>query len=563
MTLNQFKTKLSDIVAQTLDAECDPAQMSVGPAAEVKFGDYSTNAAMVYAKGLGRAPREVAEELAAAIRESLPEVVKAEVAGPGFINITLTDLAMGTSAQAAAEAEHAQYAGRTVVTEYSDPNPFKVLHVGHLYTTVVGDAISNLVRRAGGTVHAVNFGGDVGLHVGKTMWAILADLGGEHPDKLDGIVEGERSEWMAGCYVKGTVAYEDDEAAKSAIMKLDAAVYRIHSENDRESALAQIYWTCRQWSYDYFNEFYARIGSKFEKYYPESETAPLGLETVREQLAKGVYSESDGAVVFDGEKYGLHTRVFISSQGLPTYEAKDVGLVMSKWRDYKFDTSVVITGNDIIEYMKVVLKSVEQFAPELAERTIHLTHGNVKLAGGTKMSSRKGNFLRAVDVLDLAAEANSASGGNDDSRVVLGAVKYSFLKQRLGADLIFLPEESVSLDGNSGPYLQYAHARARSILAKSPASIHGALIDLDGQERGLAAKIAEYPDVMDRAIAELMPHYICTYLYDLAQVFNRFYEVSRVIGDEREATRLRLVALYADTLKDGLEILSIAAPERL
>lgn len=563
MTLDDLKSQLHAAVTATLGSELDLGLMSLGVSADPKFGDYTTNAAMVYAKTVGRAPREVAEELARALEEASPAVARAEVAGPGFINITLAEAAVAGSAEAAVAGKYDRYAGQEVVTEFSDPNPFKVLHVGHLYTTVVGEAISNLVRLAGGRVHAVNFGGDVGLHVGKTLWAILEDLGGEHPEKLADIPEERRSEWMAECYVKGSAAYEDDEAAAAAIKQLNAKVYKIHQDSDHESDLAQIYWTGRRWSYEYFDMFYARIGAKFEKYYPESETAPLGLETVKEQLTKGVYSESDGAVVFEGEKFGLHTRVFISSQGLPTYEAKDVGLIMAKWRDYKFDKSIVITGNDITEYMKVVLKSVEQFAPGLAERTVHLTHGNVKLAGGAKMSSRKGNFLRAIDVLELARDANLAAGGTDDERVVLGAVKYSFLKQRIGADMVFIPEESVSLDGNSGPYLQYAHARARSIMAKAQPAEGDLPEGLDAAERTLAVKIAEYPAVVERAIEELMPHYICTYLYDLAQVFNRFYEASRVIGDEREQVRLRLVTLYAGVLQQGLQLLGIDAPERL
>jgi arginyl-tRNA synthetase len=368
---------------------------------------------------------------------------------------------------------------------------------------------------------------------------------------------------MAKCYVEGTQAYEDDEDAKAAIIALNKQIYEIVAKDDHTSALAQIYWTCRTWSYDYFDAFYARIGSTFEKYYPESETAPLGLATVQEQLAKGVYELSDGAVVFNGEKFGLHTRVFINSNGLPTYEAKDVGLIMKKWNDYKFDHSIVITGNDITEYMKVVLKSIEQFAPELAQRTIHMTHGNVKLAGSVKMSSRKGNFLRAVDVLDVVAEANEVSGKGGGDDVVLGAVKYAFLKQRIGADLIFLPEESVSLEGNSGPYLQYAHARARSILAKAEGPTQTPHEAFEAGERVLALKMSAYPDVLDQAVTELMPHHVCTYLYELAQVFNRFYEGNRVVGNEREGLRLQLVSTYADILKDGLSVLGIKAPERL
>jgi arginyl-tRNA synthetase len=555
---------LADTFAKVLQDVSDTELLPELTRTEEQFGDYATNAAMQLAGRLHRNPREVAEELVEKLRGALGEQAKdITIAGPGFINITLSDKVLGEFANAAPVKKPKKYEGKTVVTEYSDPNPFKVLHVGHFYTGVVGDAISRLIAAAGGDVHAVNFGGDVGLHVGKTMWAIVQELGGENPEKLSDLPAEERSEWMARCYVRGTKAYEEDEAAKAAIIDFNKRVYQLHTGQDHDSAFAQIYWTCRQWSYDYFDAFYARIGSHFEKYYPESATATLGLQTVREQLQNGVYKESDGAVVFEGEPYGLHTRVFINSQGLPTYEAKDVGLIMSKWQDYHFDHSVVVTGNDITEYMKVVLKSVEQFAPELAERTIHMTHGNVKLAGGVKMSSRKGNFLRAVDVLDAAREANRKINGREDEQAVIGAVKYAFLKQRIGADIIFLPEESVSLEGNSGPYLQYAHARARSILAKTAVQPAEIIDELQPGERSLVRKIGEYPEVIQKAVDELLPHYVCTYLYELAQTFNRFYEHNRVVGDEREALRARLVALYADVLRDGLTILGITAPDQM
>jgi arginyl-tRNA synthetase len=257
--------------------------------------------------------------------------------------------------------------------------------------------------------------------------------------------------------------------------------------------------------------------------------------------------------------------VFINAEGLPTYEAKDVGLSIKKWDDYQFDESVIITGNDITEYMKVVLKSIEQFKPELSSRTKHFTHGNVKLAGGVKMSSRKGNFLRAVDVLTMAADENEAVQGNRDDAPVLGAIKYAFLKNRMGADVIYEPKESVSLQGNSGPYLQYALARAFSILQKQADNTHEAtLVDAyDQHERSLLFKLTEYKEVIQQATQELAPHLVCTYLYELAQTFNRFYENSHVIGDEREAVRLQLVTAYANILRDGLSVLGIPTPERM
>ena len=528
-----------------------------------QFGDYATNVAMQLAKQAGKSPREIAEAIAERLRVELNDTIQeVTIAGPGFINIRLADQQLLKLFDAATTMSQ-PYADQQIVVEYSDPNPFKVLHAGHIYTSVVGDAIANLFAQAGGRVHRVNFGGDVGLHVAKTMWAILQDLGGEHPEKLDAIPAADRSEWMARCYVIGTQAYEDDEAEKEKIIALNKRVYQLFSDNDHESPFARIYWTCRQWSYEYFDAFYDRIGTPFEKYYPESEVAPLGLQTVREQLKNGVYEESNGAVVFDGDRYGLHTRVFINGQGLPTYEAKDVGLIMKKWDDYHFDRSIIITGNDIDEYMKVVLKSIEQFAPELVAKTTHVTHGNVKLQGNVKMSSRKGNFLRAVDVLEAATEANKEATGREDEQAVIGAVKYSFLKQRIGPNIIFEPKESVSLEGNSGPYLQYAHARARSILRKASATPAESIEQLEPGERTLMRKVGEYPGVVERSLHELLPHHICTYLYELAQVFNGFYEHNRVIGDPREAIRLRLITQYAAVLRSGLTVLGIAAPERM
>lgn len=556
-----MEEKLSSVIRELFGIETKVVLTRPDPA----FGDYATNVALQLAKQVQQPPRDVAEQIVNKL-SGITEIEAATVAGPGFINIRVSNDVLVKELEAMFQNSYGKpdsYAGKVVVTEYSDPNPFKVLHAGHLYTSVVGDAMSNLIENAGGNVHRVNFGGDVGMHVAKTMWAIVKALGGEHPDKLADIPENERSEWMAQQYVEGTRAYEDDESAKAEITALNKKMYQFHSENDHDSPLAQIYWTCRQWSYDYFNAFYDRIGTKFEKYYPESQTAPVGLQTVLSEKEKGVYEESDGAVIFRGEPYGLHTRVFVNKEGLPTYEAKDVGLSIKKWQDYQFDESVIITGNDITEYMKVVLKSIEQFRPELAERTRHITHGNVKLAGGVKMSSRKGNFLRAVDVIDIAAEENEKAQGNRNDDAVLGAIKYAFLKNRVGPDVIFEPRESVALQGNSGPYLQYAHARAQSILRKLLEIHQSGDVTFDPAERKLLVKMTEYPEVVAAATLSLEPHLIATYLYEMAQEFNRFYESSKIVGDEREAIRGRLVAAYTAILKNGLGLLGIKAPDHM
>jgi arginyl-tRNA synthetase len=526
-----------------------------------QFGDYATNVALQLAGQVGKTPRAIAEQLQTVLAEKLQAKATVSIAGPGFLNICLsTEELLGMTKTELSKPLQ----GKTYLVEYSDPNPFKPLHAGHLYTTLVGDSIARLIERAGAKTIRINYGGDVGLHVGKSMWAILRQIGGELPEKLATIAEAERPAWLGDRYVAGNHAYEDDEIAKTEIVAINKRVYQLHAANDHESPFARVYWTCREWSYKYFATLYQQLQVRpFNRFIPESEVTSLGVRVVEEQLARGVFKKSDGAVVFAGEEFDLHTRVFINSAGLPTYETKDVGLSLTKWNDYHFDTSIIITANEQEQYMQVVLASLKAFAPEPAARTRHLTHGVVKLQGGVKMSSRRGNVVTALEILAAARTAGADTGTNPNEETILAAVKYAFVKNRIGGDIVYDPKESIAVEGNSGPYLQYAYARARSIVRKSSITVYPQLTDLEPAERSLVRKISEYPEVLEKATTELLPHYICTYLYELAQIFNHFYEHNRVIGSEREAKRLTLVTCYADTLKSGLELLGITAPDTM
>lgn len=530
---------------------------------ESQFGDFATNVALQLAKPLGRNPREIAEEIAANLRDT-GNYEKVEVAGPGFINITLSGSVLLALIR---EEPQALNVGQNVVLEYSCPNAFKELHTGHLYQTIFGDILARLLLVSGATVHRTSFGGDVGLHVAKCLWGMRQELGGEKPEKLADIPDDafERSRWISRCYVIGATAYEGDEATKNDIDELNKTIYGFHDTNDHDSPLAKIYWQTRQWSFDYFDAFYQTIDVVPMRYIPESSTAPIGLKVVREQLLKGNLKESEGAVVFEGdESKHLHTRVFVTSRGLPTYETKDIGVIWLEKQDYQFDRRYLITGNDQREYMRVVFAAAETFRPELAGTMTHLTNGTVRFADGKKMSSRLGNVTRAVDVLDVVREKvrSLVSDESNVEAVTLGAIKYVFAKYKLGGDIAFDINETVSLAGNSGPYLQYAHARARSVLEKSNA-VFAQPTKVLLEDRALVRKLGEYHEVVAHAAKSLEPHYICNYLFELAQEFNRYYENNRVIGGDLEEHRVSLVALYADTLKAGLAILGIHAPEKL
>lgn len=552
--------KIAQIIKNEFDVDVDVKLTRPEP----QFGDYATNVAMQLAKPLGKSPRDIAHQLVEKLNET-GEFEKVEVAGPGFINLTLTGEGLLDLTK---KEPIPHYAGKNFVFEYSCPNAFKELHTGHLYQTIYGDIVSRLMLVGGAKLNRTSFGGDVGLHVAKSLWGMVNALGGENPEQLEVDIPDDafaRAGWISACYVSGATAYEENEQAKQEIDDLNKTIYGFHDNNDHESPLAKLYWTARQWSYDYFAAFYALIQVDNQHYYPESETAPVGLKIVREQLEKGNLKESDGAVVFEGdESKHLHTRVFITSKGLPTYETKDIGVIWKEREDYKFDHRYLITGNDQREYMRVVFAAAETFDPTLVGTMTHWTNGTVKFADGKKMSSRLGNVTRAIDVIDAVREKVSELVEDKSmvEDVTLGAVKYTFAKYKLGGDIAFDIDETVSLQGNSGPYLQYAHARARRILEK----VQGAVVlptKVLPEDRLLVRKLGEYREVIELATATLEPHHICNYLFELAQEFNRYYEKNQVVGGDEEAHRAGLVNVYADTLKAGLFILGIAAPDKM
>lgn len=585
--MEEVKQKLEAAILQVYGVKTDVV-VTVAP--EDTGADFASNVAMQLAKLVHKAPVAIAEELKDAFladAKASGMAWRVEIAGPGFMNfISPDEYFYGKVADFAKGQEYltkgsvwSEYDGKVVVCEFSDPNPFKVLHVGHLYTSMVGDSISRILEMAGAKVVRANFGGDVGLHVGKTIWALLQQL----PSHL-------MIEEIAKAYVEGTRAYEEDEQAKAEITEINRMVYEIalqefgdirewpgHEMGDDQESVAlaldkeeikTIYLKGRELSYKYFEDFYARIGVKFDRYYPESTVAVRGLKEVRQGLDRGVYEESNDAVVYKGEKFGLHTRVFINQNGLPTYEAKDVGLIFTKWDDYHFDESVVITGNDIIEYMKVVLASVSEMAPKLSERTRHLTHGQVKLPGNEKMSSRKGNFLKAVDVIGMVTqELMESTGQPADEKVVLAALRYAFLKYKMGGDIIFDPKESVAMTGNSGVYLLYSTVRAKKVLQRVGNSASQSNDTVANSEtsfvRKLSKKIVQYQDVLKEAVAEKAPNKICAYLFELAQEFSRFYENVKVIGNENEAELIVVVQAYTNVMEHGLGLLGIEVPEEM
>jgi arginyl-tRNA synthetase len=276
---------------------------------------------------------------------------------------------------------------------------------------------------------------------------------------------------------------------------------------------------------------------------------------VEENLDK-VFESSDGAVVFKGaEEEGLHTRVFINSDGLPTYEAKELGLAKIKFDEFPYDQSIVVTGNEIQAYFKVLLKAMSLVFPDLAAKTKHVAHGMLRLPTG-KMSSRTGDVITAEFLLAEAMKARE----DVTEPIAVAAIKYSILKQAPGRDIIFDLEKSLSFLGDSGPYLQYTAVRAQAIISKAP----NLMAELAGEEPTAAEKLLiRFPDLAAFAAQELAPNYIVTYLLELASAFNAYYAQNRIIGSGAENYRLALTAAVAQVLKNGLELLGIQTPDKM
>jgi arginyl-tRNA synthetase len=435
------------------------------------------------------------------------------------------------------------------------------MHIGHAFNAILADTIANLIDISGGTTHRVSYHGDVGAHVGKSMYSILHYLGGDLT-ALYAIPEQDRNSFMSRMYTEGASAYKDNEQAKTEIDVLAQQSFVLD-----DPLYKAVYETCTAWSFAQIDAIVQRLGNKpIERRYLESEADALGVQTVNQHVPD-VFQQSDGALIFPGSQYGTFDNVFVSSGGRGLYGARDLGLMQLKHRDYPTASkSYIVTAEEQRDYFKGVIKAAELALPELTGLTVNISTGTVKLSTG-KMSSRTGDVLGIDWLFDVIAEAVVARGGEVTEGVVAGALRYQFLKVRVGSDVVFDISEAVSLQGNSGPYLQYAHARARSIVRKAGPNIDQSTdlqgVELEPAERSFARKMGEYGDVIDNAAAELMPHLVCTYLYELAQTFNRFYENNRVLDDPRQSLRLSLVQAYATRLQSGLGLLGMYAPEKM
>lgn len=585
---------------------------------DFRNGDYSTNVAMVYAKKIGKNPKELAEEIVKELktpstlgispiageenpsltREGLGGFVsKIQVAGAGFINFYLSREFFNKSINEILKkgenwGKNSSLAGKKIMVEYTQPNPFKPFHIGHLMSNAIGESISRIVEFSGAKTIRANYQGDVGPHVAKAIWGVnhveslekrkLDIYFNNDPTKtievkkpIDVENVSENAQYIGYCYQIGSEAYDSSEVEKMAIDIINKKIY-----DKSDPGINNIYDWGRKITLEAFEEIYKILGTKFNYYFFESEMAPIGEKIVRENVGK-IFEESDEAIIFQGEKYDkkLHTRVFINSKGLPTYETKEIGLTITKFEKENPDISIVTTAIEQAEYMKVVQKAISLMHPDLESRMEHVTHGMMRLSTG-KMSSRKGNVITGEsllrDSMDIVLEKVKERELSDDEKrkiseiVGVSALKYSILKSSLGSDIIYDFEKSISFDGDSGPYLQYTAVRANSIIMKGKERLwqyqdYETYNEIPEEINDLEKLLYQFPEVVERSYSLLEPHHIATYLTRLASAFNTFYGNTQIIieGNKNMGYQLNLVKAFYQTMKNGLWLLGIETPERM
>ncbi len=528
------------------------------------------------AKASQKNPALVAKEVALLLSTGEYEgIVSATPFGP-YVNVTIEAAVIARLVLEKATTNtfgiHETGKGKYIFVEYGCLNVLKAMHLGHLKNLITGEAVARLLENSGYQVKRITYQGDVGMHIGKALWGIF-----DWKEKFDAVGNGSvdaRVEFLGKAYAHGAQHFEKGEKEKEEVVQYNDAVYE-----GKNKEIMGVYLQARSWSLEYFEEMYKKLGTKYDAYYFESEMYKRGIEIVDEFLLKGVFEKSEGAVIFPGSRFGLHDRVFVNSKGHPTYEAKDLARSEVYFKEKPTPDEVIhVVGKEQSEYFKVVFAAMEKMGVAGAGKEKHLIGGFLQLKGDQKMSSRTGHIITGDQLITevqeelrdkvyqvtLDEKIKSSPLVHDVlPKVAMAALKYGMLRANVSQDVAFDMEESVSVSGDSGPYLLYIVARIKSIQKK--AGVKNAEIVTVPQkpmvptEKQLLLLLAKYQTVTAQALEDLDPSHIAKYLFTLAQAFNSFYHEAQVIDENGEADSFRLSIIRAveTVMTSGLGILGI------
>lgn len=589
---NFLQQKAAETVA-ALYGPADPAAIQIQKTRKEFEGDY-TLVVFPLLKLSRKKPEDTATEIGEALVKNVPEIKGYNVI-KGFLNLSLSNQFWGDRlAEVVADPDYgkAQPTGRTIMVEYSSPNTNKPLHLGHIRNNLLGYSVSQILEAAGNRVIKVNLVNDRGIHICKSMLAWQLFGNGETPAS-----SGIKGDHLVGnYYVAFDKAYKaqikeleakgmsEEEAKKEApIMQQAQAMLRKWEAKDPE--VYNLWETMNGWVYEGFDKTYKELGISFDKIYYESQTYLLGKSLVEEGLEKGIFfRKEDNSVWIDLAADGLDQKLLLRGDGTSVYMTQDLGTALTRFKEENLDAMIYVVGNEQNYHFQVLKLILSKLGYQWADQITHLSYGMVELPEG-KMKSREGTVVDADDLIDemvatareMSQELGKLDGLSEEEiaaichMVGLGALKYFILKVDPRKTMLFDPRESIDFNGNTGPFIQYTHARIKSVLRKAAAQGIAPADKIDGsllvpEEVALVGQLTDYPANVAAAAENFAPSIIANYAYELAKGYNSYYHDFPVIRESdpaKQALRLTLAAIVARTLAAAMALLGINVPERM
>ena len=596
MTPETFiQTKAAEAIKSLYGADVEQGSLQVQVTRKEFEGDY-TLVVFPLLKVSHSSPENTGKAIGEWLRENVSEIAGYNCV-KGFLNISFSPLywnELFNDILADNDFGQLPSTGQNIMVEFSSPNTNKPLHLGHIRNNLLGDSVSRLLKACGNNVMKVTLVNDRGVHICKSMLAWLKEGNGITPEN-----SGKKGDHLVGdCYVAFNDIYKKevdelvaggmtkDQAEKEAPSLKEAHEMLVKwEEGDKD--VRELWKTMNGWVMDGFDKTYRELGISFDKTYFESETYLLGKELVQKGLDMGVFvKDPDGSVWCDLTADGLDRKLLLRSDGTSVYMTQDLGTAERRFSEYKLDSHVYVVGNEQNYHFQVLKLILGKLGFKWADDIFHLSYGMVELPEG-KMKSREGTVVDADDLLEqmyeearkTSEESGKLADMSDDEKaqlyrmIGLGALKYFIIKVDPKKTMLFNPKESIDFNGNTGPFIQYTHARIKSILRKADdqgishkAADVLASIEPSAKETRLIKLLSTYPAKVAEAGAAYSPAVIANYAYDLAKEFNQYYHDTRILQEEdQDVRRFRLVLIQtvAEVLVKAMDILGIQLPERM
>ena len=583
----------AEAVRQLWGAEVDASLLQVQITRKEFDGDY-TLVVFPLLKMSHLAPEATGNAIGQWMLENVPEVGGYNTV-KGFLNISLSNVYWNeVFAEAFRNEDFGQLSatGKTIMVEFSSPNTNKPLHLGHVRNNLLGWSVSRLLEANGHKVLKVNLVNDRGIHICKSMLAWLKTANGETPE-----TSGKKGDHLVGdCYVAFNDIYKKEveelvaggmskeEAEKNAPSLKEAQEMLLKWEQGDPEVRA-LWEKMNSWVYDGFNKTYADLGISFDRIYYESQTYLLGKALVQKGLEMGVFERhEDGSVWCDLTADGLDQKLLLRSDGTSVYMTQDLGTAERRFEEYSLDELIYVVGNEQNYHFQVLKLILKKLGFDWSDNIYHLSYGMVELPEG-KMKSREGTVVDADDLLEkmynTAKETSLELGKLDDMSeteqdelfrmLSLGALKYFIIKVDPRKTMPFDPKESIDFNGNTGPFIQYTHARIKSILRKAQAqgiawTSVSENVELNPKEVRIIKILNNFPNKIAEAGEAHSPAIVANYAYELAKEFNQYYHDTPILREENKAVlafRLQLIELIARVLTKAMDILGIKLPERM